>query len=244
MTGSRKTVWGTVVGTVVFAVSGCSSQDRATSPEEVRKLAGSAQAAHGRQRTQDRLRDVVQTYAKDTPLGPGMVVIRDTCFGGAAKQWLESNGDDAYKIRCSMRVTAYYGVDPKRVGSVLDGVLAAGDRPGSLIAFGHDYYRNHLVDYYRGHGPNPSGPHAPEPTQLFDSSQTLAWDPLHDRNPRLLVDEPEQCPKNDPPVTRCLRESGSGSVADIRKRHGMVFKLELGSTEYYEVAKDGQVVMD
>ncbi|MCC5475615.1 hypothetical protein [Streptomyces barringtoniae] len=227
---------------VVLALSACSSQDGATSPEEVRKLAGSARAVHARQAAQDRLRDVVQAYAEDTPLGPDMVVMRDTCFGGTAKQWLESNGDDAYKIRCSMRVSAYFGVDPKRIGSVLDGILAAGDRPQSLIAFGHDYYRSHLVGYYRGHGPNPSGPDAPEPTQLFDATQTLSWDPVHDRNPRLLVGEPEQCPKNDPPVTRCLREPESESVAGIRQRHGMVFKLELGSTEYYEVAKDGHVV--
>ncbi|MGW3206414.1 hypothetical protein [Streptomyces sp. NPDC001135] len=242
MTGSRRTVGGTVAAVVVLALSACSSQDRATSPEEVRELAGSARAAHARQAAQDRLRDVVRAYAHDTPLGRGMLVVRDACFGGTAKQWLEPNGDDAYKIRCSMQVSAYYGVDPKRLGSVLDGIFAAGDRPGSLIAFGHDYYRSHLVDYYRGHGPNPSGPHSPEPTQLFDAPQTLVWDPVRERNPRLLVEEPGPCPKDDPPVTRCLREPASGSVAGLRKRHGMVVELDLGSTEYYEVAKDGHVV--
>ncbi|WP_328535412.1 hypothetical protein [Streptomyces sp. NBC_00344] len=224
---------------VPFAVSACSSEYRATSPEEVRTLAGSSEAVQARQREEARLRSVVRAYA-DTPLTLALVTVRDTCAGGSAKEWFFQTGDDTYRIDCSLVVTAYYGADPERMGDIVDAILTAGDRPGSLISFGHDQYRRNLVDYYRGHGPNPLGPHAQEPGILSDLSQSLTWDPVHDHNPHLLTQEPDRCIRHDPPVTRCLHEPESRTVAAIRKRYGSVFGLELGSADYYKVFKSGR----
>ncbi|MGW1917769.1 hypothetical protein ACWCQS_45800 [Streptomyces sp. NPDC002076] len=234
MTGSRKTVWGTVATIVVLALSSCSSQDRATSPKEVRKLAGSTEAVEARQRAEGRLRDVVQAYSNHTPLRLGMLVLNDTCRGGAAKQWFGSNGDDRYKVRCSMQITAYYGADPKRMVAVLDGILTAGDQSGSVIAFNHGAY-GQFIDYYRG-----QRSHAEVP-EMSSPWHTLSWDPVRDHHPDLMVKEPDECPTNDPPVHRCLREQKDRSVAAIRQRYGMVFKLDIAAPDYYKVSKMGQV---
>lgn len=234
MTGSRKTVWGTVATIVVLSLAACSSQNRATSPKEVRKLAGGPDAVQARQTTESRLRDVVHAYADRTSLNFGMLVVRDTCLGGTAKQWFDSNGDDTYKIRCSMRLTAYYGADPKLIVSVLDGILTAGDRTGSDIPFNHDAY-GQFVDYYRDHGG-----HNPEVPELSLPYHTLSWDPVRDRRPYLVTKEPDKCPANDAPLTRCMREPEAETVAAIRKRYGMAFKLDLTAPEYYKVSKNGQ----
>ncbi|MEU4351774.1 hypothetical protein [Streptomyces sp. NPDC023838] len=232
---------------LILALSACSSQDRATSPEEVRKLADSAQAQRSRKAAEDHLRTIVNAYAKNTPLILGLVTVNDLCAGGAAKQWFFQTGDDQYKIRCAMRITAYYGADPHRIADVLDGILTAGDHdssdgaPGGTIPFHHGSHGSPLVDYYRGKAPNPPGQNAPEPALLFDPSQTLSWDTVRSSE-RKLIDEPDPCPSNDPPVTRCLREPASRTVADIRKKYGMVFKLEISMINYYRVSKDGKIV--
>ncbi|MFF4119408.1 hypothetical protein [Streptomyces sp. NPDC001714] len=230
MTRAHKTVWGTVATVVVLALSACSSQGRAASPKEVRKLAGSTEAVQARQKTESRLRDVVRAYDEHTPLTLAIVVVRDTCLGGKGKQWFDSNGDDQYKIRCSMWVTAYYGADQKRIVPVLDGVLTAGDRTGSIIPFTHDTY-GQFVEYYRGHGGHGEVP------ELSLPDHTLSWDPVRDRRPDLMVKEPGKCPTDDPPLTRCVREPDAETVAAIRKQYGMVFKLDLASPEYYKVSK-------
>ncbi|WP_147481242.1 hypothetical protein [Streptomyces shenzhenensis] len=235
-----KTVLGSLFTVALLAVSACSAGNRAPSPKTVRKLAGSAEAVAARDKTEKILRAVVQAYSDHTPLALGLVVVRDVCRGGTNKQWFDSAGDDQYKIKCSLYVTAYYGADPRRMGDVLDGVMDAGDRPASQIPFDHGGYRSNLVEYYRENGPNPSGPGAPEPTQMSDPSQILSWDPVHDHNTRLLIEEPEECPYNDPPVVRCSTEPEAGTVAQIRRRYGMVFKLDLGSSDYYIVYRSGQ----
>ena len=234
MTGRRKTLWGAVATVVVVAVSACSAQGRATSPKEVRRLAGSAQALQARERTESRLRGVARAYAEDTPLALGMLVVRDTCRGGSAEQLFDSNGDDTYKISCSLQVTAYYGADPGRIVSVLDGVLTAGDRMGSGIPFTHDAY-GAVVDRYRDHAG------ALEQTQLSTPWHTLSWDPVRDHQPHLMIQEPDACPAVDLPVMRCTREPRAQTVAALRQRYGMVFKLDLTEPRYYEVSKGGKV---
>ncbi|MFI6403267.1 hypothetical protein [Streptomyces sp. NPDC050548] len=234
MTGTRKTLWGAVATVAVLAVSACSAQSRATSPKEVRRLAGSAQALQARERTESRLRGVVRAYADDTPLTLGLLVVRDTCLGGKGKQLFDSNGDDTYKIRCSMRITAFYGAEPARIVPVLDAVLTAGDRTGSGIPFTHDA-NGTFVDRYRDHVGGV------EETELSAPWHTLSWDPVHDRQPRLMIQEPAACPTDDLPVLRCLREPEDQSVAALRKRYGMVFELDLTEPEYYKVSKKGQV---
>ncbi|MFJ6833467.1 hypothetical protein [Streptomyces sp. NPDC091209] len=237
MTGSRKTAWGAVATAVVLAVSACSSQDRATNPEEVRKLAGSTEGVQARQNAESHHRDVARAYSEQTPLAPGMLVLTDTCFRGKVKQWFDSNGDDSYKLTCSMRVTVYYGADPKRIVSVLDGILNAGDRPGSDIPFTHRVEES-FVDRYRHHT---SGL---EETEMSTPTQTLSWDPVHGHQSNHLVKEPDACPANDPPVSRCVRSPASETVAAIRKRYGMVFKLDLTSPEYYKVSKSGKTYVN
>ena len=232
VTGIRETLWGAVATVVVVAVSACSAPSRATSPKKVRQLAGSAQALHAREKTESRLRGVARAYSDDTPLTLGMLVVRDMCVGGKAKQLFDSNGDDTYKIRCSLRVTAYYGADPERIVSVLDGVLTAGDHTGSGIPFTHDADRA-VVDRYRYHAG------ALEQTELSTPWHTLSWDPVRGHQPYLMIQEPDVCPTGEPPVIRCTREPEAQTVAALRKRYGMVFKLDLTEPEYFGVSKGG-----
>ncbi|MFH9867601.1 hypothetical protein ACH4NT_16170 [Streptomyces lydicus] len=231
---------------LIFALTACSSQSRATSPKEVRRLGGSAQAEESRRKADKRLRSIAEAYDKKTPLTLALVTLDDICSGGQAKQWFFQDGKDQYKIRCALRVTAYYGANPDRIGDVLDAVFTAGDNnsshgaTGATIPFNHDAYRRRLVGYYRGHGPNPSGPGAEEPAQVFTPSQTLAWDTVRSSKKR-LVQELTPCMKSDPPVTRCLHEPAQKTVADIRRQYGMAFRLELSISDYYEVSKEGEV---
>ncbi|NUT25091.1 MAG: hypothetical protein HOV84_04010 [Streptomyces sp.] len=234
------TVLGSLLTILALAVSACSSEDQAVSREEARELAGSPAAVKARQDTEERLRAVARAYADRTPLALGLIVVRDVCLRGEARQVFDPDGYDPYKIKCSLRVSAYYGAGPKQMGNILDSMLDEGDRTGSLITFGHDYFRDHLVAYYRGKGPNPIGADSEEPTQLSDPSQTLSWDPVRDRNSHRTVQEPDACPENDPPVTRCVLEPKAKTVAALRKQYGMVFQLDLATAEYYEVSRNEQ----
>ncbi|MFD9502184.1 hypothetical protein [Streptomyces sp. NPDC060035] len=239
--GGRGTVR-CLLGLLLFlAVPACSSDHRATSPEEVRERAAGPPAQEARKAAEDYLRTTVRAYDKDTPLVLGLVRVNDRCIGGAAKEWFFQTGDDRYRIRCDLHITAYYGADPQQIGDTLDAVLTAGDHdvsasPSGPIPFGHDDYRGRLVDYYREHGPNPTGPDTPEPAHLFAPPQTLSWDTLRS-SPKTLVNESGPCTEDDPPVTRCLREPTSRTVADLRQQHGMVFELEMSASDYYQVLK-------
>lgn len=227
---------------LALSVSACSSEYRATSPEEVRELANGAPARKARQEVEAHLRATVRAYDEETPLALGLVTVNDTCVGGGEKEWFFQTGDDQYRIRCLLHVTAWFGADPARIADVLDGVFTAGDRaasagaPAASVPFGHDDHHRRLVDYYRGRGPNPTGPDTPEPAQISDTSQTLSWDTVRS-SARTPVEEPESCVDDGPPVTRCLHEPASTTVAEVRARHGMVFRLDLGNAEYYKVSK-------
>ncbi|MFG2206766.1 hypothetical protein [Streptomyces sp. NPDC048638] len=241
---AAKRLFGLVSVLLIFAVTACSSQNRATSPKEVRRLAGSRQAKEARDKAEERLRSIADAYDRKTPLALALVTVDDLCKGGAAKEWFFQTGDDQYKIRCSLSLTAYYGADPQDIADVLDGVFTAGDHYGGsadAIPFNHDDHRRRLVSYYRGHGPNPDGAHVTEPSVLFRSSQKLSWDTVRSSK-RQLVPEPRPCMKSDPPVTRCRHEPAQKQIADIRKQYGMVFKLELSADSYYKMSKKGEVL--
>jgi hypothetical protein len=52
------------------------------------------------------------------------------------------------------------------------------------------------------------------------------------------VQEQDACPDHDPPVLWCVLEPKSETVAAIRERYGMVFKLDLSAPDYYKLQKD------
>ncbi|MFF5408555.1 hypothetical protein ACFY8K_37640 [Streptomyces misionensis] len=218
---------------LALAVSACSAEDQPVPEKTVRKLAGSPEAVSARQKSEAGLREVVQAYAEHTPLKLGLVVVSDDCWGGTAKGWLETRDSDLYKISCGLNVTAYFGADPKNIVSVLDGILTAGDQNVPGIEFNHAAY-GALIDYYR----EPYNKRNPEVPSRDAVSQSLKWDPVHDRQwkPNFISEPTGQC-ENDPPVKRCLREPSSATVAAIRKQYGMVFQLNLGST-YFKVMKN------
>jgi len=241
---ARKIVAAVWAAGMLGGVASCSAGDDAISLEETRKLGGSAQAEQARQKAEKHLVDIVHTYDKETPLTLALVTVKDSCASGSGGA-LPSD-DDTYKIRCTVDVTGYYGADRGRIGDVMDGILSAGDRqasattPGEGVDFGHDNYRSKLVAYYRGHKPNPSGPHATEPMQLSDDSQTLEWDMVRTKRHRTLIEEPPKCAKPDPPVTRCSHKPESKTIAKIRGKYGMVFKMSMTPVNYYQVYKDGK----
>ncbi|MER6032185.1 hypothetical protein [Streptomyces sp. NPDC001851] len=217
---------------LALAVSACSAEDRAVPEKTVRKLAGSPEAVNARQKSEARLREVVQAYVENTPLKLGLVVVSDSCWGGTARGWLETRDSDLYKISCGLNVTAYFGADPKHIVSVLDGILTAGDRNVSGIEFNHAAY-GALIDYYR----KPYDKHNPEVPSRDAVTQSLKWDPVRDRQWKPdFISEPTGPCENDPPVKRCLREPSSATVAAIRKQYGMVFQLNLGEN-YFKIMK-------
>ncbi|MGW2631263.1 hypothetical protein ACWC2K_18245 [Streptomyces chattanoogensis] len=60
---------------VIFALSACFSESRATSPKKLRRLAGSTQVEESRKRAERRLRAIADAYDKMTPLTLALVVV-------------------------------------------------------------------------------------------------------------------------------------------------------------------------
>ncbi|MFE0385788.1 hypothetical protein ACFW1F_17180 [Streptomyces bungoensis] len=241
-------VWGSLAVVALLAVSACfANPDRAVSDEQLRRLGESGQAVQARERAEQRLRGVARAYADRTPLSLGLVVMHDVCVPGSGPGWFFQQKTDDYKIACSMNITAYYGADPRHMGDTLDAILTAGDHAlsgsavsDSPIPFMHDDHGERLVAYYRDHGPNPQGPQAAEPTRLAVTGQTLTWDTTRGGTLRRLVEEPYAGLVDDPPASRVVRDPSTATVAAIRKRYGLVFKLELRYRDYYGVHKTGR----
>ncbi|MFJ2847784.1 hypothetical protein ACIPD2_40195 [Streptomyces griseofuscus] len=234
----KSTAKGGLALLLLLTLTACSSGNRAISPKEARRLAGSHQAVEARRQAEQRLRNVVGAYADHTRLILGLVVVRDACQTGLHRQAFFQDGSDTYKIKCSMHVAAYYGADPHHMGDVIDSILTAGESHPQ-IPFAHDDTGRRLLAYYRGKGPNPNGPKALDPSEVFAWGDALTWDPVRDRSPERLVEEPLAL-KNEPPVQRFLREPASETVLGLRKKYGMVFRLELDSGDYYKVFKGRQ----
>ncbi|WP_416964009.1 hypothetical protein [Streptomyces sp. Agncl-13] len=236
-------ILGAVCGVALLVVSAC-SQDGAISPKKVRELAGSTEAVRAREQVEQGFRKTIAHWDAHTALTLGLVTVDDSCAGGQAKEWFFQDGDDQYRIRCTMHVDAYFGADPHHVSDTIDGILTAGDPDGSPIPFGHDFdYATRVVDYYRGKTGDPQGPGTGEPAQLFNAGTvTLGWDQVRQKGRRALIEEPPACLPGAPPVRRCLREPASTGVTDIRREYGMVFKLAFSYREYFTVYKDGRTV--
>ena len=223
---------------LVLTLVAC-SRSGATSEKTARKLAGSPQAVKARQDAEARLRKDIASWDADTSLTLGLITVDDLCIPGKGREWFFSSGDDQHKIRCMLSVTAYFGADPRKIAGTIDGILSAGDRPGSAVPFGHDfYYARMVVDYYRGKPGDPQGPGTGEPHQLFDPSVTLDWDQVTTRGTRRqLIDEPPPCRPDDPPLQRCVREPADTPVAALRHRYGAVFRVTFSVVDYHTVRK-------
>jgi hypothetical protein len=223
---------------LVITVIAC-SRSGATSEKTARKLARSPQAVKARQDAEARMRKAIASWNTYTPLTLGLITVDDVCIPGQVRQWFFSSGDDQYKIRCHMYVTAYFGADPRRMADTIDGILSAGDRPGSVVPFGHDFqYARNVVDYYRGKPGDPQGPGTGEPNQLKSAGPvSLNWDQVITRGTRKLIEEPRPCAPADPPMRRCVREPEDTRVAELRHRYGAVFKLTFATSAYHVVRK-------
>ncbi|MCX4486611.1 hypothetical protein OG890_22180 [Streptomyces anulatus] len=224
----------TVVLMLVLAVCG-----RATSERTVRKLAGSPEALKARQEAELASRDVIAVWAAETPLRLGLVLLEDVCVGGSATELFLPTGSDRYKIKYMMSVAAYFGADPRRMADTIDGVLSAGDRTGLRVPFNHEFhYARTVVEYYRGKTGDPQGPGTGEPTRLSRGTiLTFSWDQVRSGNTGQLIEEPGPCSPHEPPVRRCLNEPASTSVADLRREHGMVFRITMPVRNYFTVWK-------
>ncbi len=232
----RRTVRLPLAIVLVLAVGACG---RATSEKTVRKLASSPEAVKARHEAESAGRSTIATWESETPLTLGLVVIEDICIGGRDTEWLLPTGDDKYKIRCAMAISAYFGADPRMVADTIDGVLSAGDRPGSPIPFNRDFvYARTVVDYYRGNSEASSGSNAVEPTELLSTEGVaLNWDQVRGDNGRELIDEPRSCTPHDPPIRRCIQEPESTSIRDLRRQYGMVFKITIPVKNYHTIRK-------
>ncbi|MFF4402513.1 hypothetical protein [Streptomyces sp. NPDC001480] len=231
-----------VCSVALLSVSAC-SQDGATGAKTVRQLAGSAEAVRVRKQVEQRLRETIAHWDAHTALTLGLVTMDDMCMGGKAKEYFFQDGDDRYKIRCMMRVNAFFGASPHHAADTIDSILTAGDPDGSPIPFNHDFfYATKVVDYYRGKTGDPQGPGTGEPHDLSAGTVTLAWDQVHQRGKRQMIEELAICSPSDPPVHRCLREPASTSVTSLRRKYGMVFNLSFSTEDYFTVYKSGQTV--
>lgn len=221
---------------LVLALGACG---RATSEKTVRKLAGSPEAVKARQEAESAGRNIIAAWEAETPLTLGLVVLEDLCIGGRDAEWFFQTGDDKYKMRCTMSISAYFGADPRTAADAIDGVLSAGDRTGSLIPFNHDsLYARTVVDYYRGKKSVSLEKNMAEPTELFNAGTiTLNWDQVRGENKRELIDEPRPCAPHDPPLRRCLKEGESTSVRDLRRKYGMVFRITIPVKNYLTIRK-------
>lgn len=222
---------------LVLTLAACSSGE--TSEKTARKLAGSPQAIKARDDAEASMRNAIAFWDAHTSLTLGLVTVDDVCIRGRGRELFSSSGDDQYKIRCLMSVTAYFGADPRHMADTIDGILSAGDRTGSVVPFGHDFqYARKVVDYYNGKPGDPQGPGTGEPTELFAAATaTLNWDQVTTRVSRKLIDEPHPCAPADPPLRRCLREPANTQVTNLRRKFGTVFKLTFATSEYYVVRK-------
>ncbi|MET7290373.1 hypothetical protein [Streptomyces sp. NPDC005573] len=227
----RRTRWGRIVSLAALFLSACSGPP-ATNVEEAGRLAESQVAKEARHRTEERLRATVREYVDHTSLHLGLLVLQDTCAPGAAKQWIDANGNDTYEVRCSMEVTAYFGADRRRIEAVLDELLTAGERAGSTTMFTH-VTDERILDYYR----HPGRDGQTEPGVMAAPDRDLFWDTLYQDRPPVRVSEPRRCYHALPPPNRCLKEPETATVAAIRQRYGIVFELPLHPQEYFKVPR-------
>lgn len=176
-----------------------------TSRRRARRLAESDPVRQARQAAEARLRAIAHAYAGGTPLVLHLLVVEDHCTRGMASWDLFTPIKPAYQVSCWMRLRAYYS-SPLPPGETVSGILDAGEQPLSGIPFTHDHAREAAG------------------ARLAHAGHVLTWD-----EPGAPILEPAQSPN----TYKLVRQPPTVSVADIRRRFGMVFALTLPPDDYY-----------
>ncbi|MFD8391910.1 hypothetical protein ACFV2N_22600 [Streptomyces sp. NPDC059680] len=186
-----------------------------TSRRKAHRLASGEAAQQARHASEARLRTIAGRYEEETPLTLRLLAIDDHCVPGTLNWDLFSPRWPTCKVRCTMRLTAYY-TSPLPVSDTIDAILTAGDQPLSPIPFTHEH---------EGTGteliPGPPG-------DMVRAGHILDWDKQGHTLP-----EPEQNPSGYGTV----REPPHTTVSGIRRLHGAVYRLTLPTIHYYRVPR-------
>ncbi|MES9525254.1 hypothetical protein [Streptomyces capoamus] len=186
-----------------------------TSRGKAHRLCSGAAARQARHASEAGLREIAGAYQEMTPLTLRLLVIDDHCVPGTLDRDLFAPRRPAYKVRCRIRLTAYY-TSSLPPSDTIDAILTAGDRPLSPIPFthGHDGTGTELV-------PGPPG-------DRVRAGHVLDWD-----HPGRTLPEPEEAHR----VYRRVHEPPHATVAGVRHQHGVVYRLTLPADDYYRVPR-------
>ncbi|MEV7755973.1 hypothetical protein [Streptomyces griseofuscus] len=181
-----------------------------TGPRKAHRLASGKAAQQTRHASEARLRAIADGYEEQTPLMLRLLVIDDHCIPGTLDWDLFTLCRPTYKLRCWMRLTAYY-TSPLPSSDTIDAILAAGDQPLSAIPFTHEHdgTGTELI-------PAPLG-------DRIRAGHVLDWDSRIRTLP-----EPEE----NSGLYRHVHEPLHATVADIRHQHGSIYRLVLPADDY------------
>ncbi|MGW0886490.1 hypothetical protein [Streptomyces sp. NPDC002671] len=186
-----------------------------TSRRKAHRLASGEAARQARQSSEARLRTIAGRYEEETPLTLRLLAIDDHCMPGTPDWDLFSPRWPTCKVRCCMRLTAYY-TSPLPVSDTIDAILTAGDQPLSPIPFTHEHdgTATELI-------PGPPG-------DRVRAGHVLDWD-----NPSHTLPGPEE----NPSLCRRVYEPTHATVTAIRHQHGIIYRLTLPADDYYRIPR-------
>jgi hypothetical protein len=186
-----------------------------TSRRKAHRLASGEAARQARHASEARLRTIAGRYEEETSLTLRLLVIDDHCVPGILDWDLFTPRRPTHKVRCWMRLTAYY-TSPLAPSDTIDAILTAGDQPLSPIPFTHEHdgTGTDLI-------PGPPG-------NRVRAGHVLDWD-----HPSHTLPEPEE----HPGLYRRVHEPPHATVADLRHQHGIIYRLTLPADDYYRLPR-------
>ncbi|MFI1769678.1 hypothetical protein ACH41H_47925 [Streptomyces sp. NPDC020800] len=186
-----------------------------TSRRKARRLASGEAARQARHASEARLRNIAGRYEEKTPLALRLLALDDHCVPGTLGWDLFSPRRPTWKVRCWMRLTAYY-TSPLSVSDTIDAILTAGDQPLSPIPFTHEHDGTgaELI-------PGPPG-------DRVRAGHVLDWD-----NPSRTLPGPEE----NTGLHRRVYEPPGATVTAIRHQHGVIYRLTLPVDDYYRIPR-------
>ncbi|MEW2154596.1 hypothetical protein AB0950_04770 [Streptomyces sp. NPDC007189] len=186
-----------------------------TSRRKAHRLASGEAARKARHASEARLRAIARRYEEETPLTLRLLAIDDHCVPGTLDWDLFNPRWPTYKVRCWMRLTAYY-TSSLPVSDTVDAILTAGDQPLSPIPFTHEHdgTGTELI-------PGPPG-------DRVRAGHVLDWD-----NPSRTLPGPEE----NPGLYRRVYEPSHATVTAIRHQHGIIYRLILPADGYYRIPR-------